>query len=108
MLLVYRFISGLVCPLFLPAVFVLEKKNKAEPDYFSGISRNQAAPGRWLVVHKQTDWVSQEIHGIPSKGKPSEATGSDQNSCLDTKRYPSLALHLISTFTANLKQLGCV
>lgn len=90
MLLVYRFILGLVCPLFLPAFFVLEKK-KAEPDYCSGISRNQAAPGRWLVVHKQTDWLSQEI---PNNGKPSEATGSDQNSCLDANRNPSLALQL--------------
>lgn len=90
--LAYRFIFWPACPLFLPAVYVLEEK--AESGYFSGISRNQAAPGRWLVVHEQIDWVCRGIRGIPGNGNVSEAGRPDQNTCLDCSRQPSLAWRL--------------
>lgn len=93
-MLCYRYIFRQACPLFLPAVYVQEEK--AESGYFSGISRNQAAPGRWLVVHEQIDWVCQEIHGIPGNRIASEASGPDQNTCLDCSRQPSLAWWLHS------------
>jgi len=69
---------------------------KSRVRLFFGISRNQARPGRWLVVHKQIDWICQETCSIPGNRNVSETSGPDKNTCLDRSRQPSLTWRLPS------------
>lgn len=68
MLLVYRFISGLVCPLFLPAVFVLEKKIKQNLIIFLGFLeiRQHLADG-WWYTSRLTGYL-RKFMAFPARG----------------------------------------
>lgn len=57
MLLVYRFILGLVCPLFLPAFFVLEKKKQNLITVLGFLEIRQPLADGWWYTSRLTGYL---------------------------------------------------